>query len=148
MGVNNKNTKNNDKNNNKNSYNNDTKVIFTNHEPILEERNADSTKSTKDSSNTGNKFSVDHSMRGTAKCRVCKKAIPKDELHIGKAVPFKKISIVQYSHVQCVFASFRNARSTANTISSSNELDGFNELNNHEQLLLNELIEKESQRTN
>ena len=27
----NKNTKNNDKNNNKNSYNNDTKVIFTNH---------------------------------------------------------------------------------------------------------------------
>ena len=141
---NNKNNYNNDKNNNKNNYNNDAKVIFTNHEPISEERNANSTTSTKDSSNAGNKFSVDHSMRGTTKCRVCKKAIPKDELRIGKAVLFKEISIVQYSHVQCAFASFRNARSTANTISNSDELDGFNELNNHEQLLLNELIEKET----
>ena len=51
---------------------------------------------------------------------------------------------MQYSHVQCAFASFRNARSTANTISNSDELDGFSELNNHEQLLLNELIEKET----
>ena len=73
---NNKNSYNNDKNNNKNSYNNDAKVIFTNHQPISEEGNADSTTSTKDSSNTGNKFSVDHSMRGTAKLRVYKKAIP------------------------------------------------------------------------
>ena len=43
-----------------------------------------------DSSQTGNKFSIDHSIRGTAKCKVCKKIIPKDELRIGKSVLFKE----------------------------------------------------------
>ena len=34
-------------------------------------------------------FNVDYSVRGTAKCKACKKVLEKDTLCIGKPVPFK-----------------------------------------------------------
>ena len=33
-------------------------------------------------SSTGNIFTIDHSIRGTAKCKICKKHIAKEELRI------------------------------------------------------------------
>ena len=36
-----------------------------------------------------NRFSVDYAVRGTAKCKVCKKLINRNDLRIGKLVPFK-----------------------------------------------------------
>ena len=42
---------------------------------------------------TANIFKVDHSIRGTAKCKECKKQISKNELRIGKMVRFKEKTI-------------------------------------------------------
>ena len=36
-----------------------------------------------------NKFHIDYSLRGTAKCKVCKKAIPKGALRMGEYILFK-----------------------------------------------------------
>ena len=43
---------------------------------------------------TGNKFSVDYSKRGTAKCKVCRKSIGKGEIRIGKSAPYKACHIL------------------------------------------------------
>ena len=43
-----------------------------------------------------NKFSVYYSKRCTARCIVCKKAIRKGEIGIGKSVLYKATHIVQY----------------------------------------------------
>ena len=51
---------------------------------------------------------------------------------------------MQYSHVECAFASFRRARITTNTIRKWNELDGFDDLNDTDKSHLNKLIEKEN----
>ena len=54
-------------------------------------------------------FSVDHSIRGTAKCKHCKKKIEKNILRIGKLEQFKKKEIVRYAHVDCSLKSLRKA---------------------------------------
>ena len=87
LGVNNKNTKNNDKNNNKNINNNDTNKNKNNHE-------------------THSIYEVDHSKGRTAKCKECCKVIGKNDLRIGKSVPFKSMHILIYFHVNCAFISF------------------------------------------
>ena len=50
-----------------------------------------------------NYFKVDYSIRGTAKCKECKKIICKDHLRIGKSVFFRGISFLQYFHLKCAF---------------------------------------------
>ena len=80
------------------------------------------------SDNSSNKFSIDHSKRGTAKCMVCKKPIAKNELRIGKLVPFKTKQILQFYHVPCMFTSFRKAKIISNTICNTNDIDGFDKL--------------------
>ena len=74
------------------------------------------------------------------------KVIAKDELRIGKSVPFKAIYIVQYCHVECAFVSFWRARLTAIAITISNELDGFCNVNGQDQSRISELIEMENTR--
>ena len=71
-----------------------------------------------------NKFSVDYCKKGTAKCKKCKKLISKDNLRIGKRVPFKVGYIRQYFHVKCAFISFRKARHVSNIIQEITEVDG------------------------
>ena len=57
-----------------------------------------------------NYFKVDYSIRGTAKCKECKKIICKDHLRIGKSVFFRGISFLQYFHLKCAFIKFQRAR--------------------------------------
>ena len=73
---------------------------------------------------TSNKFAIDYSIRGTARCRLCKKNIVKGELRIGKSVLFKDRYILQYMHVNCAFKSFRRARIATNVTEYIGELDG------------------------
>ena len=77
----------------------------------------------------GNKFSVDYSKHGTAKCKACVKVIAKNELRIGKLVPFKNVYIKQYYHMDCAFGSFQKARVVTNVISNVYEIDGFDHIN-------------------
>ena len=48
---------------------------------------------------TPNKFCVDYSRRGIAKCKICKKRIQKDELRMGMYTAFKGITITIFHHV-------------------------------------------------
>ena len=72
----------------------------------------------------GDKFSIDYSKQGTARCRKCKKVIPKGYVRIGKTVPFKVGHITQYFHVDCAFESFLKAKLETNVITDINEIDG------------------------
>ena len=89
---NNSNNNNNKNNNNKNDDINDGNVINS-LEGINSDKNFGENKSINDASN-GNKFTIDYSKRGTAKCRKCKKIIPKDILRIGKNAMFKEKHII------------------------------------------------------
>ena len=51
--------------------------------------------------NLGNIFSIDKSLRDTARCRMCKRIILKGDFRIGKNVCFKVGYIVQFFHVVC-----------------------------------------------
>ena len=73
-----------------------------------------------------NKFNIDHSKNGRAKCKECGNKITKGELRIGKYVPFKAIYITQYYHTLCAFKSFTRACLVTNVITNINELDGVN----------------------
>ena len=88
----------------------------------------------------GKKFYVDHSKRGTAKCRKCKKNIPKGELRIGKNVLFKDRNILQYYHVQCAFVSFKSARLITNVVTNMNEVGGLDNISEDERAQLEKLI--------
>ena len=66
-----------------------------------------------------NKFSIDYSKRGTAKCRKCKEVI-----RIGKTVPFKVGHIMQYYHVDCTFETFLKIKIERNAITDTTEIDG------------------------
>ena len=72
-----------------------------------------------------NKFCIDYSKRGTAKCRKCKKVIDKDILRIGKYMAFKGNIIKHYYHSTCAFISFEKARVVTNVITSIDNIDGF-----------------------
>ena len=41
-------------------------------------------------------FTVDHSIKGTAKCKLCKKVIVKGDLRIGKSAAFKEKVIIKF----------------------------------------------------
>ena len=98
--------------------------------------------STQDESKRSGIFSIDHSIRGTAKCKQCRKVIPKDNLRIGKAVMFKRKEIKQYYHVNCSFSSFRRARKSINTITNVGDVSGFSELNDEEKQLIQNLVDE------
>ena len=94
--------------------------------------------------NLNNPFSVDHSIRGTAKCKQCKKVIQKGILRIGKAVFFKQREIREYYHVQCCFASFQRAKKSTNTITNVSDLSGFEDLNEAEKYIIKDLVDKQN----
>ena len=93
---------------------------------------------------TGNKFSIDYSKRGTAKCRVCKKLISKDDLRIGMSVQYKSSFYIQYRHVQCAFNAFRRARVASNVITTVDNLDGFKDLLPEDMSSIKTLITEEN----
>ena len=99
---------------------------------------------------TGNIFSIDHSIRGTAKCVSCKKVIARLELRIGKLTPYKSSSILRYMHVGCAFESFKRARIAKNTVTSIEQLDGVDSLNEYERKYIENLIkvEKDTRKKN
>ena len=74
--------------------------------------------------NQGNIFSIDKSLRGTAKCRMCKRIILKGDFRIGKNARFKVGYIVQFFHVVCAFESSLKARLEANAITDISSIDG------------------------
>ena len=89
-------------------------------------------------------FHVDYSIKGTAKCRVCKKVIQKNELRIGKYVPFKQLNILHYFHVNCAFQHFRKARTTSNIIRNLMDLSGLDDLTDNDKTRIKELISYEN----
>ena len=88
----------------------------------------------------GKKFCVDYSIRGTAKRKKCKVLISNNDIRIGKSVPYKNIHILQYYHLQCIFALFRNARLATNVITNTDEIEGFEHLTVDEKLIISNLI--------
>ena len=74
--------------------------------------------------NLGNIFSIDKSLSGTAKCRMCKRIILKGDFRIGKNARFKVGYIVQFFHVVCAFESSLKARLEANAITGISSIDG------------------------
>ena len=92
---------------------------------------------------TPNKFCVDYSKRGTARCKSCKKIIPKDELRMGMYTVFKGKTMISFYHVACFFKRMRRVES--NVVQSSNEIDGFNEILIADQNLINQLIKGENE---
>ena len=79
-------------------------------------------------SNTANKFCIDYSKRGTAKCKICKKCIPKNELRIGVYTVFKGKTITNFHHVTCFFQKMKRARVALNVIQAPTDIDGFEEI--------------------
>ena len=77
---------------------------------------------------TANIFQVDLCKRGTAKCVECKKIIIKDEVRIGKLVPFKEKQFLRFLHINCAFNSFRRARLASSVISDISQLDGADDI--------------------
>ena len=96
-----------------------------------------------DTRGTGN-FHVDYSVKGTAKCKSCKKAIIKDELRIGKSVLYKDRAYLQYHHVSCIFRKFHNARIASNVVIDADSLIGFADIRGDDQLHLRNLIAHEN----
>ena len=84
---------------------------------------------------------VDHSKRGTCRCRKCKKVITKGEIRIGKSAVFKSKTILQYHHAQCIFKSFKNARLEKNIIKDISQIDGVENITDQEKQRLCCLIE-------
>ena len=91
---------------------------------------------------TFNNFCVDYSKRGTAKCKICKKNILKDELRMGSYASFKGISIIYHSHVPCFFKRMKRARVESNVIHTSNEINGFEKISKDDQIILLRKIEE------
>ena len=91
-----------------------------------------------------NPFHVDYSIRGTAKCKICKKNIEKGELRIGKSAPYKDRVILQYHHIPCIFKQFHCARSALNIINHIDQIVGFTDLTETDRLYLRNLIDSEN----
>ena len=94
---------------------------------------------------TANKFCTDYSVRGTAKCRVCKKAIKKGELRIGCYVTFKGKVITNYYHVLCFFDKMKKARTESNVIKGPKYIDGFDNIKPTDQLQLLDFIKADDE---
>ena len=91
-------------------------------------------------------YSIDHSIRGTAKCKGCRKVIAKNDIRIGKVVQFKQIEIKQYYHTKCSFSTFRKAKNPANTITDVTNLTGFEMLSDEEKKYVKNLIDEHNAR--
>ena len=89
----------------------------------------------------GKMFCVDHSKNGRAKCRKCRKNIDKDMIRIGKNVIFKDQYILHYFHVECIFDSFKRARSLSNVITSLSEIAVLEDISDEDRSMLTSLIE-------
>ena len=89
---------------------------------------------------SGNKFKVDHSIRGTVKCKECKKVIAKGELRIGKYDLYKDKSFISFFHVKCAFSLFKRARVSTNVISCTSQVDGMDTLKPADREMITELI--------
>ena len=87
-------------------------------------------------------FFTDYSIKGTAKCRKCKKRIPKLELRIAKSSRFNNKEIKIFFHVKCIFESFKKARKQNSIITCNSQIEGFNEIEDDDQALINALISK------
>ena len=97
---------------------------------------------------SSNKFCVDYSIRSTAKCKICKKHIPKGELRMGEYVPFKGKMITNYRHVQCAFGKMQKARVESNVIKNPNEIDGLEKISaTDQQIIINHIQEDKKKRT-
>ena len=94
--------------------------------------------------NTKNKFCVDYSKRGTAKCKICSICITKNELRIGTFAFFKGISITNFSHVNCFFNKMKRARVEVNVIKAPSELDGFEEISKSDKEIIENTIEEDN----
>ena len=91
-------------------------------------------------------YKVVHSKGRTAKCKECCKVIGKNDLRIGKSVPFKSMHILIYFHVNSAFISFQRAKIASSVISDISKLDGVQELNHQEKALIVQYIENENKR--
>ena len=87
-----------------------------------------------------NKFCVDYSKRGNAKCRKCKKVIEKNLVRIGKFVVFKSKVITHYYHLKCAFLMFEKTRLQANVIKDIGEIDGVDIISEDDRKVLIEEI--------
>ncbi len=87
-------------------------------------------------------FSVDYCKRGSTKCKICKKNIPKDEIRIGKSVPFKEKNILQYFHINCVFDSFRRARVRTSVITCMDDISNFDLIMDDDKIAILKLIDE------
>ena len=97
-----------------------------------------------ETANTCNKFCADYSKRGTAKCKICKKLIVKDELRIGMYVSFKGNVFVSHHHAPCLFRKMRNARVESNVIQSLDDIDGIEHIANADQAKISDLISEDA----
>ena len=93
-----------------------------------------------------NVFQADLSKRGTAKCVECKKVIIKDEVRIGKLVPYKEKHFLRFSHIDCAFNSFRRARIASSVISDISQVDGADDIPPNDRQLIITRIDEENKR--
>ena len=106
---------------------------------INENNNADTTYITTGEAG-GNTFCIDHSIRGTSKCKHCKSIITKGCLRIGKHAWFKNKQILNFFHVKCAFNMFLKSRVVSNVVRNVDEIDGFNIITPEEQSLVKDYI--------
>ena len=99
-------------------------------------------KDSEEKSITSNKYCIDYSKRGTAKCKVCKKIIQKGELRTGMYAHFRDRKIINYFHVQCFFGKIRRARTEANVIKCSSDIDGYESILAEDKILISNQIQE------
>ena len=92
---------------------------------------------------TANKFCVDYSKRGTAKCKICRKCIPKSEVRIGAYAFFKGTTITIFHHVICFFQKMKRARAESNVVQTTNDIDGFDVISEIDQEFISAKIEED-----
>ena len=94
------------------------------------------------------KFHIDYSVKGTAKCKQCKKLIDRGDLRFGKPVPYKDRMFLQYYHVPCMFKHFHKARVASCVVTDTDSLTGFTDLSKEDQVLIKKLTESENDSRN
>lgn len=90
------------------------------------------------------KFIVDYSKRAS-KCKKCKKEIEKGLIRLGKLVPNafgdSDTEMKQYYHIDCLFDSFKRARSTTKIIESADDIQGFDKINQKDKEIIIDKID-------
>ena len=72
--------------------------------------------------------------------RCVKKLINRNDLIIGKLVPFKSKHIKQFYHVDCAFKSFEKAKTPTDRISDPSELYGLMLIDSTGKVRINDLL--------